>query len=174
MLGFLNRRPKLPAERRPALDSDERILAWAQAPDEQVVVATNRGLWLPGRARLGWHEIHKASWSGRELSVIAADVAEERDGYTVLVDQPVGSYLLREPGELPDQVRARVTRSVGYTSYHQVPGGGVRIAARRVSGADGLRWTVRYDSGATVDAEATVQATGELVATAQELTAPPP
>lgn len=174
MLGFLNRRPKLPVDRRPALERDERILAWAQTPEEQVLVATNRGLWLPGRARLGWHEIHKAAWSGRELAVTATDVAEERDGYTVLVDQPAGSYLLLEPAELPDQVRARVTRSVAYTTYHRVPGGGVRVVARRVTGADGLRWTVRYDAGAEVDAEETVRATDEMVQAAKELIAPPP
>lgn len=174
MLGFLNRRRKLPADRRPPLARDERLLAWAQTPEEKAVVATNRGLWLPDPwRRIGWHEIHKATWSGRELQIITGREAAERDGYSVLVDQSVGAYLLLEPGELPDQVRARVTRSVAYTSYHQVPGGGVRIAARRVTGADGLRWTVRYDADATVDAEATVRATDELVGAAKELTAPP-
>ena len=43
MLGFLNRRKKLPAERRPPLARDERLLAWAQTPEEQAVVATNLG-----------------------------------------------------------------------------------------------------------------------------------
>ena len=60
---MLGRKPKLPAELRPALDRDERVLAWAMAGDAAVVaVATNRGLWLPGRDRLGWHEIHKVIW----------------------------------------------------------------------------------------------------------------
>lgn len=174
MLGLFNRRPKLPAAKRPALERDERLLAWADAPDEQVVVATNRGLRLPGRPRLGWHEIHKAAWSGRELQITAAEVVQERDGYTVVADLPVVSYLLLEPGELPDQVRARVTRSVAHTSYHQLPGGGVRVVARRVSGVDGLHWTARYDAGTVVDADVVVQATDELVARARELAAPPP
>jgi hypothetical protein len=175
-VSFLRRKPRLPADRRPALEPDERVLAWAstgEAETAPVVVATNRGLWLPDGARMGWHEIHKAAWSGRELRVTPAEVAEERDGYTVLVDAPVRAYLLLDPGELPDQVRTRVTRSVGYTAHYPLPAGGVRVVGRRVSGQDGLSWAVRYDSGTPVDAEAVVQVTGELVAAARSAIAPP-
>jgi hypothetical protein len=175
-VSFLRRRPKLPAERRPALEPDERVLAWAatgEADTAPVVVATNRGLWLPDGARLGWHEIHKAAWSGRELRLTPAEVAEERPGYTVLVDAPVREFLLLDPGELPDQVRARVTRSVAYTSHHPLPAGGVRVVGRRVSGQDGLSWAVRYDSGTPVDAEAVVEVTDDLVEAAQYAMAPP-
>ena len=84
MLGFLRRRPRLAADRRPALGPDERILAWADAPQEQVVVATNRGLWLPGRGRLGWHEINKAAWSGRELRVTPSATAQQHEGWVVI------------------------------------------------------------------------------------------
>jgi hypothetical protein len=175
-VSFLRRRPKLPADKRPALDRDERVLAWAYVgsdPGGQVVVATTRGLWLPERPRLGWHEIHKASWSGRELRVTPAEIAEQRDGYTVLVDAPIIASLLLEPGEVPDQVRARVTRSVAYTSHHPLPAGGVRVVGRRVSGADGLSWAVRYDSGTPVDAEPVVQVTDQLIGAAQQTLAPP-
>ncbi|RLP92324.1 hypothetical protein EAD98_21970, partial [Micromonospora sp. CV4] len=41
---------------------------------------------------------------------------------------PVETYLLLDPGELPHQVRARVTRSVAYTEHHPVPGGAARVA----------------------------------------------
>lgn len=173
MLGLFHRQPRLPAGKRPALEPDERVLAWADAPDERVVVVTNKGLRLPGEPLLGWHEVHKAAWSGRELHVTAADVAQERDGYTVVVDRPVVSYLLLEPREVPDQVRARVTRSVAYTSHHPLPGGGVRIVGRRVSGVDGLRWTARYDTGTAAEAETIVAATDELVARARQVNAPP-
>jgi hypothetical protein len=176
-VSFLRRRPKLAADRRPELEPDERILAWAATSDDPttspVVVATNRGLWLPERGRLGWHEIHKAAWSGRELRITPAEVAHERDGYTVLVDGPVAAYLLLEPGELPDQVRTRVTRSVAYTSHHRLPLGGVRVVGRRVSGRDGLSWAVRYDSGTPVDSEPVVAVTDELVDAARYATAPP-
>jgi hypothetical protein len=173
MVSFFRRRPKLPATLRPPLDSDERVLAWAAVGDAAAVVATNRGVWLPDRGRLGWHQIHKAAWSGRELRITPAEVAEERPGYTVQIDAPVLTYLLLEPGDLPDQVRARVTRSVAYTAHHPLPVGGVRVVGRRVSGADGLSWSVRYDAGTPVDAEPVVAATDQLVGAAQDATAPP-
>ncbi|GAA4961710.1 hypothetical protein [Actinoplanes utahensis] len=176
MFEFLRRRPRLPAASRPPLADGERVLAWCPVADSaDVVVATNHGLWLPGVAgRLGWHEVHKAAWSGRELRITPAEVAEERDGYTVLVDAPVVSFLLLEPAELPDQVRARVTRSVAYTAHHPLPEGAVRVVGRRVAGRDGLSWAVRYDSGTPVDSEPVVLATGELVGAARDSVVPPP
>ncbi|MDI6098208.1 hypothetical protein QLQ12_06285 [Actinoplanes sp. NEAU-A12] len=180
MFRFLRRRAALPAALRPRLAPGERVLAWSAVTDadadtagEAVVVATDQGLWLPGVAeRLGWHEIHKAAWSGRELRITPAEVAEERDGYTVLVDGPTVSFLLLEPGELPDQVRARVTRSVGYTVHHPLPEGAVRVVGRRVSGRDGLSWAVRYDSGTPADRPEVTELTDELVGTARSATAP--
>jgi hypothetical protein len=172
-VNIFRRRPKLPAELRPALEPGERVLAWAAVGEGQALVATNRGLWRPGATRLGWHEIHKAAWSGRELRVIPAEVAEVREDYAVLVDAPALTFLLLEPGELPDQVRTRVTRSVAYTAHHPLPVGGVRVVGRRVSGVDGLSWAVRYDAGTPVDAEPVVQVTRQLVNAAQGATAPP-
>ncbi|WP_436837591.1 hypothetical protein [Micromonospora rifamycinica] len=138
-----------------------------------VLVATNLGLWLPGREdRLGWHDILKAVWSGRELTVTVAETVAERDGYQVVADRPAGTYLLLDPGDLPHQVRARVTRSVAYTQQHPVPGGSGRIAARRVAGVDGLTWTVRYDPGTPIDADEVRDETDQLVAAARAATAP--
>ncbi|WP_067497323.1 hypothetical protein [Actinoplanes sp. TFC3] len=171
---LFRRRPKLPAAQTPPLESEERVLSWAAVDENSVLVATNRGLWLPSGTRLGWHDIHKAVWSGRELRITPAEVAQERHGYTVLVDAPIIGFLLLEPGDLPDQVRTRVTRSVGYTSHHPLPpNGGVRVVGRRVSGADGLLWSVRYDAKTAVDAEPIVEVTDQLVASAQEATTPP-
>lgn len=171
-MNFLRRRPKLPAGLRPALGPDERVLAWAAVEPEQAIVATNHGLWLPDGKLLGWHEIHKAAWSGRELRITPAEVAEQRSAYTVLVDGPIMVFLLLEPGELPDQVRTRVTRSVAYTSHHAMPAGGVRVVGRRVPGQNGLSWAVRYDSGTPVALPAVVELTDELVTSAQSATAP--
>ena len=113
------------------------MLAWAAAGNGEgdgVVVASNLGLWLPGRGdRLGWHDIHKAVWSGRELTVTPAERVAERDGYLVVADGPAETYLLLDPGELPHQVRARVTRSVAYTAHHA--GARRRGAGRRPPGA---------------------------------------
>jgi hypothetical protein len=175
MFGLLRRKLKLAADRRPALEHDERILAWADAPEAQVVVVTNRGLWLPGRERIGWHQINKAAWSGRELRITVAAVEREQHGWAVVVDEPVVSHLLLEPGDVPEQVRARVTRSVAYTSHHELPGAGrgVRIVARRVTGVDGLTWTVRFDTGMPVEDE-TVEQVEELVGQARDAATPTP
>jgi hypothetical protein len=174
---LFRRRRSLPPGSRPPLAPEERVLAWSPVSDdgEAVVVATNHGIWLPGAAgRLGWHEIHKAAWSGRELRITPAEVAEVRDTYAVLVDGPVASFLLLEPGELPDQVRTRVTRSVAYTTHHVLAEGAVRVVGRRVSGRDGLSWAVRYDAGTPVDRPEVIEATDELVGAAQDSVAPPP
>jgi hypothetical protein len=156
---------KLPAELRPPLDRDERVLGWAATAEGGAVVATNLGLLLPGRdGRLGWHEIHKATWAGRALTVIPAAVVEEREGYRVTADQPPVSATLLDPGDVPQLVRSRVTRSVSFSSHHPVPGGGVRVVARRVPGVDGLSWAVRYDEGTDPRGPGVPEATAALVA----------
>ncbi len=169
---LLRRRAGLPAGHRPALAAGERVLAFAYPDDAGTpLVATNLGLWLPGDTppvRLGWHEIHKVTWSGRELTVVPAARVTRRDGYEVVADLPPRGYPLAEPGDLAHEVRVRVTRSVGYSVHHPLPGtGGVRVAARRVPGVDGLCWTVRYDLGVDPDDEAVRAATADLVAADQ-------
>jgi hypothetical protein len=175
-VGLFRRRPRLPAEERPDLEREERVLCWARVGTDAggVIVVTNRGMWLPGAEhRLGWHRVHKAAWSGRELSVTPAEVVAERDGYVVVADLPVQGYPLPEPGDVPHQVRARVTKSVAHTAHHRLgAGAGVRVVARRVSGVDGLTWTVRYDPGTDIDSGEVLAETARLVAEARLSTAP--
>jgi hypothetical protein len=156
----LFRRRKLPAGAKPPLARDERVLAWAGATGDDVVVATNHGLWLPspdGPARLMWHEIHKATWSGRALAIVPAAVVTEHETYTVTADAPGRSVTLLDPDRVPEQVRARVTKSVAFTTHHPLPaGGGVRVVARRIPGRDGLSWAVRYDPDTAPDPETVV------------------
>jgi hypothetical protein len=140
-------------------------------------VVTNLGLWLPGidgSARLGWHEIHKATWSGRALLVVPAREVATHDTYTEMEDREPLSLTLLEPDRVPDQVRVRVTKSVAYTSHHALPGGGVRVVGRRVPGVDGLRWTVRYDPGtpAAPDAVAELVARGRASVTGGQSVTP--
>jgi hypothetical protein len=189
----LFRRRRLPAERRPDLAPDERIIDWASVAGDDMLVVTNLGAWLPGAAsRLGWHEIHKATWSGRQLALVASrEVGVDRaeagaegvdgaeagtegvdgaeagteGGYTVVEDLPAVVHTLLDPGDVPLHVRSRVTKSIAYTSHHPLPaGGGVRVVARRVPGVNGLRWTVRYDDGTDRDADSVRAATADLVA----------
>lgn len=180
MFGFLKRR-RLPAEKRPRLAAEERVVAWAGATGDDVVVATNHGLWLPGAGageRLGWHEIHKATWSGRQLAVVAArevpEALPEGAGadYAIMADLPPLVITLLDPDRVPEQVRVRVNRSIAHTSHHpldELTGvrGGVRVVGRRVPGIDGLRWTVRYDEGVDPAAPGVAERTGELVAWAR-------
>ncbi|MDG4827519.1 hypothetical protein O7635_37235 [Asanoa sp. WMMD1127] len=172
MWDLFRRRIKLPADAGVALDSDERVIAWSRTQAGPYVVATDRGLRLPGRDRLDWHRIHKAVWSGRQLTVTPAEVVEERDDYEVLADAAPESVLLIEPREVPEQVRARVTGSVSYTSHHPVDGGGVRVVGRKVRGRDGLAWSVRYDPGTETSTPEVVEATGALVSEARAATTP--
>jgi hypothetical protein len=167
-MGLFGRR-RLPAGQRPPLGPDERIVAWARTADDRTVVATNLGLWLPSEpGRLGWHEIHKATWSGRQLAVTAAEQVGEGDGYVVMADRTPVTVTLLDPDRVPEQVRTRVTRSVAHTSHHEVPGGGgVRVVARRVSGVDGLRWTVRYDVGTDAGLNGVAETIGHLIAAAR-------
>ncbi|HEY3504997.1 MAG TPA: hypothetical protein VGN37_19705 [Actinocatenispora sp.] len=145
------RRQRLPAEAHRDFEPGEHVAAWAPYGSGHLV-ATTRGLWLPEKDRLGWHEIHKATWSGRELVVTPARLVHEA-GCTpdapadVYADDEPLRYALDDPGELPHQIRARVTRSVAYSTHHELPNGGVRIVARRVPGHDGLTWALRYDDG---------------------------
>lgn len=154
------RRSRLPAEAKRPFEASEHLVAWAPVADghpadgaDGYLVATNRGLWLPGRdERLGWHEIHKATWSGRELVVTPAKLVrsagEAPDAPAdVFADDETSSYRIGDPGELPYQVRVRVTKSVAYSIHHELPNGGVRVVARRVPGVDGLHWALRYDEG---------------------------
>jgi hypothetical protein len=164
-VGLFKRR-RLPADRRPALEPDERIVAWATTTGDGVFVATNRGVWPPGgRPRLGWHEIHKATWSGRQLELVPSREVASTEAYTIVEDLPSGTHTLLDPDNVPQQVRTRVTRSIAYTQHHPLPGGGgARVVARRVPGVNGLRWTVRYDEGTDTADEQVRSVTAELVA----------
>jgi hypothetical protein len=165
-MALFGRRRRLPDELRPSLDRDERVVAWAAvAGRTDALVATNLGLWLPDpSARLGWHEIHKAVWTGEALAVTAARQVERGQGYEVVADAPTVQYRLADPGDLPAQVRARVTRSIGPSTHHPLPGsGGVRVVARRIPGMDGLTWTARYDPGVDHDDPIVRETTAALV-----------
>jgi hypothetical protein len=164
-MALLRRRRALPAEHRPKLNRDERVVAWALSA-QGALVATTYGLWLPGDppARLGWHEIHKAVWDGSVLKITAAQQVEHGSGYDVVADRPGGDFRLADPGDLPAEVRARVTRSVSLSSHHPLPrAGGVRVVARRVPGVDGLTWTARYDDGVDHDDPIVRETTAALV-----------
>jgi hypothetical protein len=164
----------LPPAARPALVRGERVLAWSSTSGASTsdtpsgtVVVTNVGVWLPGRTeRLGWHQIHKATWSGGRLTIVPSTFVSAGKDYAVLADDAAVDVSLADPGDVPAIVRERVTKSVFSTAHHDLPGGGVRIVARRVPGVDGVEWHVRYDEGTDVDDPDIVSATEDLVTAA--------
>jgi hypothetical protein len=163
------RKPRLPAESTPTLERDERVLAWAAGSDDQVVVATNRGLWLGG-ARLRWHEINKVTWADRVMRVTASTSVPAADGkgYAVVTDTPPVAVTLPEPNDLPKRVQQRVTASVPYSSRYPLPGGGsALVVGRRVAGRDGLSWFVRYDGRTDSSDPEIVKVTSEIVVAAK-------
>jgi hypothetical protein len=167
----LKRVRRIPADARPRLERDERVLSWAPVEPSGAVVVTDRGVWLPGRERLGWHQIHKATWVSPRLTVIPSTQVAEGQGYVVMDDAPAVVVQLNRPDDVPSDVRSRVTRSVAYTAHHALPRGGVRVVARRIPGRNGVDWHVRYDEGTDRDDPDVVEATTVIVA---EVSAPDP
>lgn len=127
------------------LDPDDRVVSWAVAGDD-VVVASRLGLWWPtpdGPHKIGWHLIDKAVWDSGRLTVIEAEVV---DDLFLLEHRPV-SVELTVPRDLPPTVRKRVEASVAQSELITLPGGSIRLVARRVPGQDGLTWWARSAPG---------------------------
>jgi hypothetical protein len=165
---FKHERP--PAEALAGLDPHERVTGWGTMVGGDVLVATPQGLWLSrpdGRARLAWHEIHKATWAEGTLVIVPGTEVEPgvvADISPILVE-------LEDPRDLPAEVRTRVTRSVAYSSHHQLgEAGGVQVVARRIAGEDGLTWVLRFDEGTDRADPAVREQASELLDQARALT----
>jgi hypothetical protein len=145
-MALFGRRPRPPAELIRLLESDERVVAFADAVGGGIVMATSRGLWWPfptGPRRMGWHLIDKAVWRDGVLTVIEADVVND----LLLVDRPPVSAQLQAPRNLPATVRKRVQSSVVRSEVGLVAGGAARFVGRRVPGVNGVSWWARLEPG---------------------------
>lgn len=131
-----------------ALAGEQRILAWAQAQDGGLLVATPPGLWWPPTRwdeaeLLPWWRIDKAVWREGQLTVVVADADEH-----LLFDRPPQTVNLGlEPNPLPSVIRKRVEGSIRRTERVSLPAGSVRVVARSVAGQDGLTWRARLEPG---------------------------
>ncbi|MHA6798875.1 hypothetical protein [Bounagaea algeriensis] len=137
---------RVPEEVRRALERDERVLAVAEA-QEGATVATQRGLWLPERRRVGWHLISKARWDAGSLNVVEAEEIATADRAVVLRDHPPRRLRLSAPGRVPQVVHERVTGSIRSRHHRELPGGGAWVVQRKVPGQDGVVLQVRGDPG---------------------------
>jgi hypothetical protein len=174
---MFGRRERPPAAATEPLDRDERVTSWAELVGGGHAVGTPLGLWLPaagGPSRVRWHLIAKAAWDAPRLRLaVSAEGAELGDGAVTLVDQPPRVLSLAAPRNLPKDVRDRVTRSVRYSSQHQLaPSGAAWVVARRVAGRDGLVWQVRFEPGTDADDPLVREQVEGLVAEARQAVEP--
>ena len=143
----LLRRQSVPAAVRaaPLLPGDRRV-AWSMTVDGHPVVASVRGLTLPGCALLEWCLIEKATWQRPELLVQA--LAPDDGVARVEGTGPTHRMILDDGGHLSAVIRTKVTDSVGWSRHLQLPGdGGARVVGRRRQGWQVLDWQLVYDEG---------------------------
>jgi len=145
------------------LEPDEHVVAVADVTGGGGVVATSRGLWLPGTdtpRRLRWHLISKATWEGGALAVVEAKEVETVQGAVLIADEPPRRLRLAEPGRVPEAVHRRVTGSIKSRHHRDLPGGGAWFVQRAVAGRDGVVLQVRADPG--TDADVVRRVAGEV------------
>ncbi|CAA9310313.1 MAG: hypothetical protein AVDCRST_MAG07-490 [uncultured Frankineae bacterium] len=142
------------------LEPGERRTAWGLTPAGEPVVATDRGLRLPGAACLDWPDVEKATWARPMLTVVrVSTVAGTGERRTVHLEQE---------GGLPDVVRGAVTDSVAWSSHYRLsPAGGVRVVGRRRPAAELLDWQLVYDPGTDLSDPLVQQQAGELLLSAR-------
>ncbi len=148
---LFGRRERPPADLVARLPRHERVLSWADTADDEVILATPRGVWWPdvnGPRRILWQHIDKAVWRDGTLTVIEAQVVDD----FLLVDRPPVAVALSRPRDLPPTIRKRVEANVVRSELLSIAGGAVRFVARRQPGQDGISWWARLEPG-TEDSE---------------------
>lgn len=138
------------------LDPDERVLADSRSRRGEVVLATDRGLWIDEH-RVPWYLVSKATWASGALEVIEATEAEHLEGGVVLLaDAEPRRLALPEPGRIPETVHRRVTAAIHSRQHHDLPSGGAWFVQRRTS--RGVVLHVRADPGTDPDEVRTLAA----------------
>jgi hypothetical protein len=132
-----------------ALEAGDRRTAWALTTDGSPVVATERGLVLPGCERVDWADVERAGWQRPVLTVVETAVDDPRVAGT---GRTTTLTMQDDDGGLPDVVHAGVTSSVAWSSHVRFsPAGGARVVGRRRHDQELFDWQVVYDPGTDVD-----------------------
>lgn len=137
---LFSRVPTPPSVKAVHLQKGERRVAWALTADRSPVVASTRGLHLPGGTMLAWDQIERVQWV-RPILRLTELTEREHSGreHEVSLD-------LDQETELPEAVKARVTASVAWSSHIKLqPAGGVRLVGRRRVGMEILDWQLVFD-----------------------------
>ena len=138
------RRPVPDAVRAVPLEPGERRLAWGVTTSGDPLVATPRGLHLPGSPRLDWADVERATWRRPVLAVVRVSRVDGSGTRWELE--------LAEEAELADVIRTQVTTSVAWSNHVRLqPSGGVRVVGRRRPGQDLLDWQLVFDAGTDPD-----------------------
>ncbi len=138
----LRRRSLLPDDARAALplERGERVIAAARETAGGWVVATGQALVTAG-GRTSWTDVAHAQWYDEE-QVLALDPVPG-------AGRP-HRWRLAEPGRLPETVHERVMASIVLSRRVPVPGGAVRLVARRGRSGE-LLWQVVPDAETDLD-----------------------
>jgi len=133
------RRQHLPDEVRASLplEPGERVIAAARDRGDSWLVATERAL-LAGDRRTPWTDVVHARWDDQQL-LLTVDLAPGAG--------PSLRLALTDPGRLPETVHERVMDSIVLSRRVPVPGGAVRVVARRGDGSPETLWQVVPDAG---------------------------
>ena len=149
------------------LEPRERVLAWAAAGDGSVLAGSRDALHLApsggvAPTRLPWHRIEAATWDVESSEFRVSEVEEWGQ-------PPVDHvFALDEARLLLELVRERVTASIVMQRQFQVPGGGLRVIARRAPyGDDSIFWVFEYDESVDPDAPNVVAAAQKALGVAK-------
>ena len=148
-----------------AVARGERVLAWAHASDG-VVAGTREALYLSRDAaevvRIPWQQVQAADWDGETAELTVSEVG------TWGAPRPEHSFVIEEPGRLPELLRERVTATVLLQRHVPLDGRrGLRVVARRAPAGDReVTWIYEFDEGVDPDDPAVQAAPEEALAQA--------
>jgi hypothetical protein len=148
---LFGRRERPPADLVARLTRDEWVLSWADTADDEVVLATPKGVWWPepdGPRRILWQHIDKVIWRDGTLTIIEAEVVDD----LLLLDRPPIQARLTRPRDLPPTIRKRIETNIVRSELLGIAGGAVRFVGRRQPGKDGVAWWAHLEPG-TEDTE---------------------
>ncbi|GGD29965.1 hypothetical protein GCM10007231_31850 [Nocardioides daphniae] len=148
------------------------MLAHAVAEDGSVLAGTRDALHLApiGGAepqRVPWQLVEAADWDAEASTFRVSEVGEWG------AERPEHAYVLDEARLFLELVRERVTASIVLQRHVAVPGGGMRVIARRAPhGSSEVLWVYEYDAGVDPSDAAVREAAEAALAQAKDEVGP--